>query len=656
VLYRRRFGGPILADRRRAFVVLDGVFYFGDVWLDADYLGATEGYFFPHEFEVTELLRRGEDHVVAVEVGCPRQSDRTAKRLVTGVFSHWDNLDPDWNPGGLWRPVRVVETGPARVARLRCVCVEATEERGRLRLDLTLDAAGTEDGQKAPLPARLNARLSGPDGGALLLEASRDVALAGGDNHLSWTLDVDHPPRWWPRRLGDQPRCTLEVTVEVGGEPSDGHTLRTAFREVQWRRWQLHVNGERFFVKGSNQGPARMQLGEATRDELARDVQLALDANLDLLRLHAHVSRPELYDAADAAGLLLWQDFPLQWGYARSVRKPAVRQARAMVDVLGHHPSIVLWCAHNEPLGVDVAPGEPLTTRAKMRLGGSMLLPTWNKNVLDRSITRALHRADPSRAVDPHSGVLPGLGGPGTDTHFYFGWYHGRLDGLAPALHAVPRLARFVTEFGAQAVPDTAPFMEPERWPDLDWDRLFANHGCQKRIFDQYVPAAEHATFDAWRAATQAYQAALVQLQVEDLRRIKHAPAGGFCHLCFADGHPAVTWSVLDHARVAKRGYAALRDACRPVLPMIEPRAGLVHVVSEHRDELPGAVVEVRGGGRRLGCFTGNIAADAVTYVGRVDLDGVDEASVAVEHPSIGGIENRYDALLLASVRKEPQR
>jgi beta-mannosidase len=399
-----------------------------------------------------------------------------------------------------------------------------------------------------------------------------------------------------------------------------------------------------------------MQLGEATVDELQRDVQLAVDAHLDLLRLHAHVSRPELYDAADAAGLLLWQDFPLQWGYARSVRKPAVRQARAMVDVLGHHPSIVLWCAHNEPLAIDIAPGEPLTTRAKMRLGGSMLLPTWNKNVLDRSITRTLHRADPSRAVDPHSGVFPGLGGPGTDAHFYFGWYHGSMDGLAPALRAVPRLARFVTEFGAQAAPDDAAFMEPERWPDLDWDHLFAHHACQKRVFDRYVPPAEHDTFDGWRTATQAYQAALVQLQVEDLRRLKYAPTGGFCHFCFADGHPAVTWSVLDHARGAKRGYAALRDACRPVLPMIEPREGLVHVVSELRHDLPGAVVEVRGGGRRLGSFTGDIAADAVTYVGRVDLDGVDEASAAVEHPSIERIENRYDALLLASVREEAQR
>jgi beta-mannosidase len=652
VLYRRAFQRSRLAGDRRAFLALEGVFYFGDVWFDADYLGATEGYFFPHALEITDLLRRNEEHVVAIEVACPCQTDRTAKRLVTGVFSHWDNLDPDWNPGGLWRPVRIVETGLARLARMRCVCVEATEERGCLPLDLTIDAGTANEGETAPRPARLRARVTGPDG-VLLLEDTRELTLAGGDNQLNWTLEVDHPPRWWPRRLGDQPRCDVEVVLEVVGEPSDRRAVRTAFREVRWRRWQLHVNGERIFVMGSNQGPTRMQLGEATPEELARDVQLALDANLDVLRLHAHVSRPELYEAADAAGLMLWQDFPLQWGYAFGVRKSAVRQARAMVDELGHHPSIVLWCAHNEPLAVDIAPGAPLTTRAKLRLGRSMLFPTWNKNVLDRSVTRALHRADPSRTVDPHSGVLPGLGSTGTDTHFYYGWYHGTLDGLAGALRAFPRLARFVTEYGAQAVPESAEFMKPERWPELDWDHLFTHHACQNRIFERRVPPGDYATFDEWRAATQAYQSTLVQLQTEDLRRLKYAPTGGFCHFCFADGHPAVTWSVLDHARVEKPGYATLRDACRPVLPMVEPRKGLVHVASELRDELSDAVVEVRGDGRRLGRFTGTIDADAVTYVGRVDLDGVTEASVTLEHPALGRIENRYDTRLLASVREE---
>jgi hypothetical protein len=86
---------------------------------------------------------------------------------------------------------------------------------------------------------------------------------------------------------------------------------------------------------------------------------------------------------------------------------------------------------------------------------------------------------------------------------------------------------------------------------------------------------------------------------------------------------------------------------------MIEPRAGLVHVVSERRDDLAGALIEVTGDGGRLGRFTGDIAADAVTYVGRIDLNGVKEMSVTVEHPALGRVENRYDAGFLASVREE---
>ena len=86
---------------------------------------------------------------------------------------------------------------------------------------------------------------------------------------------------------------------------------------------------------------------------------------------------------------------------------------------------------------------------------------------------------------------------------------------------------------------------------------------------------------------------------------------------------------------------------------MIKPRDGLVHVVSERRDDLAAAVVEVTGDRRPLGRFTGDITADAVTYVGRVDLDGVKEASVTLEHPVLGRVGNRYDTALLASVRAE---
>ena len=629
VLYRHSFTAERPAADRRRFLQLDGVFYYGDVWLDGDYVGATEGYFVPHAFEVTDTCAARVEHVLAIEVACPPQRDRTAKRTITGVFGHWNASDPTWNPGGIWRSVHIAETGPVRIARDRLLCIEASVERGRLEYEVVLDAG------ERPIDATLRARVTGPDG-AVLLETRREAALATGENALSWTLTVDDPPRWWPASLGSQPLCTLDVAVEAGGAVSDERTYRTAFREVRCHGMRFAFNGEPLFLKGSNAGPTRLALGDAEPSEVSRDVDLALAAHLDFLRLHAHVARPELYDAADERGLLLWQDFPLKWGYARGVRRQALRQARAMVDLLGHHPSVFLWCAHNAPVAYDREPGAPSTTGSRVKHAATTFLPTWTKDVLDRSIARTLARADATRPALRHSGTL----------HQYFGWYAGSLGDLARALRHWPRLARFVSEFGAQAVPTTADWLEPRRWPALDWETLARRHAYDAASFALVAPPGEAKTFDEWRDTSQAYQAALLQLQVEDLRRLKYAPTGGFSQFSFADPNPAVSWSVLDHDRVAKRGYEALRAACRPVLPMLEPRAGLVHVVNDTHAVLADAVVTALVDGRATR-WVGDVPADGIAFVGRLDVDDAVDVEVVLEHATIGRVLNRYPLLVL---------
>ena len=100
--------------------------------------------------------------------------------------------------------------------------------------------------------------------------------------------------------------------------------MRTAFRDVRVDDWKFSVNGERLFLKGANLAPTRMALADATVEEIRRDLVLAQDANLDFVRVHAHVARPELYDAADELGLLVWQDLPAAVGL-RARRAPAGR-------------------------------------------------------------------------------------------------------------------------------------------------------------------------------------------------------------------------------------------------------------------------------------------------------------------------------------------
>lgn len=656
ILHRHRFDGPSVRDEDRWWLQLDGVFYDGDVWLDGAYVGATEGFFAPHAFEVTEALAARREHVLAIEVGCAPQRDVTRKRNLTGVFQHWDCIDRDANPGGIWRPVRLRRTGPVSIVRSRVLCTGANEVRAQVAIALDLDAT-----QASTVTLRTD--VFGPAGDRVAAHAV-EHPLAAGRNEVTWLVTVPTPQLWWPWALGAQALHDVRVTVEHAGDVSDERRVRTGLRTVSMHSWVCSVNGERLHLKGANHGPTRVMLGDASAHEVANDVVLARDAGLDLLRVHAHIARPELYETADRLGVLVWQDLPLQWGYARSVRRQAMRQAAQAVDLLGHHPSVALWCGHNEPLTIDVAPGGKVRAAVAARYLAGQQLPSWNRSVLDRSIARTLRSADSSRPVVAHSGVLPHLPQlDGTDSHLWFGWYHGDERDLPSTLRAVPRLARFVSEFGAQAVPDDDSFCEPDDWPDLDWSRLERKHALQSHVFATRVPPQAHDSWASWKEATQRYQATVVKHHVETLRRLKYAPNGGFCVFLLADSQPAVSWALLGHDRSAKEGYHALVDACRPVivvadrLPEVldagDPVVLDVHVVSDLRHALEAARVTARltwDGGSHAWAWEGTVGADSVVRVGAVSWVVPDApGAVRLDLDLVGGdvvATNRYDATI----------
>jgi beta-mannosidase len=670
VLARCRFDAPAAVAGRRSWLTFEGLFYQGDIWLDGSYLGDTEGYFFPHTFEVTDALRDRSGHTVAVEVTCSPERPGGPRRNLTGAFQQGVYAGPTGNPGGIWRPVRLSETGPVRIARLRVLCRRADAGQAVVVLRATLDS-------DHPRAVRLLTELGGTD-------HEVDKPLAAGANEVEWEVVVDHPALWWPRALGDARLLDLRVAALVlpeGGDStgpsgtsdgglvvSDERRLRTGLRTVRLRRWVCSVNGERLFLKGANLGPSRLALGEAGPEEVRADVNHAVEAGLDLIRLHGHVGRPETYDAADEAGLLVWQDMPLRGPYARAVRRQAARQATELVALVGHHPSVAIWCGHDEPVPLPDTPPEPAPRAVRRTLAGQQL-PTWSRTFLDSTLRRALDRADGTRPVVPHSGVLPHAPQlDGTDTHLYAGWRWGDERDLPGLARALPRLVRFVSEFGAQALPpgDGAAFCEPERWPDLDWERLAAHHGLERERFDRYVPPGAHATFAGWQEATQGYQAELVRRHVETLRRLKYRPTGGFALAVLADARPAVSVAVLDYARRPKPAYEALREACRPVIVVAdrlpatvgtgEALALDVHVVSDLREPVEDVAVAARlswAGGEHRWQWGGDVGADGCVRVSTLqfvapETPGPLALDLRLRLPSGEEVANRYESTVVS--------
>ncbi len=615
LLYRHRFEHPAPRTDSRAWIELDGVFAQGDVWLDGSYLGDTDGYFFTHSFEITDQLHEATDHVLAVEVSCPPVKDPGEKRALTGAFQDGDHLPASWNPAGIWRPVRVVETGPVAIRHGRVICADANEERGTLAMRLVVDTVEART-------VTLRTRVAGT-------EHEHAVSLATGENQIEWSVSVPRVERWWPHALGTQALHDVRVEVRLDdGELSDQRLWRVGFRTLELRNWRASVNGELLFLKGVTVSPLRADLARMPRDEIEATLRAIRDAGLDLVRVHAHITRPDFYDIADELGLLVWQDLPLVHRFSRGVRTQAARQAREAVDLLGHHPSVLLWCAHDEPYVVD-GPREAAVTPGFLR----QQLPTWNRTVLDRSLKRVLRRNDQSRPAIAHSGVVPHLPQlDGTDAHLWFGWYDGGPGDLSMFARRLPRHVRFVSAFGAQAVPDTVPFVDDTFWPNLDWAHLAAHHGLDVDTMARVVPPAEYATYDAWRDATQIHQAEVVARTVETLRRLKYKPTGGFCAYRWQDVTPQIGFGLLDASGGPKLAWHAFVAACRPVIVVadllphvLEPGDEItldVHVVSDERDPRSGALFRARLDsplGPRTWEWTGDIEADACTRVGQVE-------------------------------------
>ncbi|HEY4377973.1 MAG TPA: hypothetical protein VGM93_12480, partial [Acidimicrobiales bacterium] len=160
--------------------------------------------------------------------------------------------------------------------------------------------------------------------------------------------------------------------------------------------------------------------------------------------------------------------------------------------------------------------------------------------------------------------------------------------------------------------------------------------------------------------------ASVIKHQVETLRRLKYRPTGGFAVYSLADSDPRVSWSVLDHERVPKAGYAALQAACRPVIVVAErlpaeatvgqPLELDVHVVSDRRAALPDAVVTARlawDGGQQDWRFGGTIPADSCVRVGAVsitvpDAPGIWRLELALSGPD-EHVTNTYDGHITRS-------
>jgi beta-mannosidase len=226
--------------------------------------------------------------------------------------------------------------------------------------------------------------------------------------------------------------------------------------------------------------------------------------------------------------------------------------------------------------------------------------------------------------VLPH---LPRL--DGTDSHLWFGWYGGDVDDLASLASTVPRQVRFVSAFGAQAIPaDHRGLTLVNGRPD--WDALAAL-GIEPEVMRRVLMLGDDQSIDAWVDASNAHQGMVVRRTIETLRRLKYRPTGGFCVHRLADPAGRAGFGLLDDCGRPRPAFEALVAACRPLIVVADPLPDVlapgdklnlaVHIVSDERTARAGCNVAATlrtPVGLRTWRWQGDVDADSCALVGRV--------------------------------------
>ncbi|PTM87000.1 glycoside hydrolase family 2 TIM barrel-domain containing protein [Streptomyces sp. VMFN-G11Ma] len=316
--YRRHFALPAdWSDAERVVLRFDGVESLFRVWVNGVAIGSASGSRLAHEFDVTAVVRPG-DNVVAVRVH------------QWSAASYVEDQDQWWLPG-IFRDVTLL----ARPAGgIEDVWLRTGFDNGRGHIDPEVVA----DTSAFPVTLRV------PQLGIEQVWATpADVA----------PVEVADVEPW----SAEQPRL-YEATVSTA---SESIALRLGFRTVEIRRDRFLVNGKRVVFHGVNRHETHPERGRVFDEEHAReDLALMKRFNVNAIRTSHYPPHPRLLDLADELGFWVVLECDLEthgfgkvdWAGNPSddpIWRPALLdRIQRTVERDKNHPSIVIWSLGNE--------------------------------------------------------------------------------------------------------------------------------------------------------------------------------------------------------------------------------------------------------------------------------------------------------------------
>ncbi len=624
-LYKKSFYAPADWQGQRVQLRFEGVDYEAQFFLNGEQIGSHIGMYTPAVFEIGELLRCGQDNLIAVVIEPAPQEQpqvgRTSQVLTHKArMNYWWDFSPRMIHLGIWDSVHIDVTGPVRI--------EDVFARSQLNesLDRALVDVSAQLHSDRAVKALVHTRLRFQDD--TIVEEHSIHDLPEGKTDLAFTFELDTPNLWWPNGYGEQPLYQAEVSVSIlDGEqetPSDRHEVTFGVRRIELDRndassesalpYTLIVNNRRIFLKGWNWVPMDVLYGVERPHKLQRLLALAERAQVNLLRVWGGglIEKEAFYNLCDRLGILVWQEF-IQSSSGIDNTPPSepitvariAAEARQIIPRKRNHPSLAIWCGGNE---LTDANHKPLNDNHPMLA----------------ALKAAVESLDPGRLWLPTSPTGPTFSNSkesNLDKPFDVHDVHGPWEYQGVANHQAlynQGACLLHSEFGVEGITNwktlQATVSEEHRLPiDLDnpvWDHLGAWWVKQHNWKPVYGDLPDVQTSVR---AVQFLQADGLRYAIEANRRRKYR-CSGVIPWQFNEPYPmAASTSAVDYYAQPKPAYYTVARAYDPlrVTALFPTQAWAGHekfeaqvwVANSTLDEIDEAVLEARLIGSNGDCY-----------------------------------------------------
>lgn len=338
--YVKYFRLPEDMKGKRVFISFQGVESCVALWLNGMYIGFSSDSFTPHEFELTDALREGEN--------------KLACRVYRWCAGSWLEDQDFLRFSGIFREVYLYAIPVVHVWDMKITAEpDKTFTKGILQWRVKTET---------PEGTRLAVCLK--DGSRVIETSEGSVS---GVAEVSGTLNADHPRLW---SAEDPYLYEMEITLTAPDGAKETSFQKVGFRKIEIRDSVIRINGVRVVFKGTNRHDFCGETGRAvTEEKIRRDLLLMKRNNINAVRTSHYPNSSALYRLCDELGLyvidennmeshgmwdMLWQGYISKdemFPGAQTAWKPLLLdRIRSMVERDKNHPSVVIWSCGNESL------------------------------------------------------------------------------------------------------------------------------------------------------------------------------------------------------------------------------------------------------------------------------------------------------------------